>query len=157
MPIYRCVSKTDAATSEAAAQLILDDTGGTVQHASAWPIIEESDHWRVPVFSTDGRASMPFPIGAVLPVDSRILTSEIDRQIHQFDLKERREFECWRRRTWMDIGNCDWSRIQPTMKATDIEIIRRESLKRQMELWNARITVLYTQSTRWHFQRNLTR
>ncbi len=43
------------------------------------------------------------------------------------------------------------------MKATDIEIIRRESLKRQMELWNARITVLYTQSTRWHFQRNLAR
>ena len=91
--VYRSVSKTEAATREAAAQFILNDTGGTVEHASGWPIIEEADHWRVPVFSTDGRASMPFPVGAVFPNDNRASNSEIDRQIHQFDLKERREFE----------------------------------------------------------------
>jgi hypothetical protein len=46
MPIYRNVLKTDAAAPEAAARFILDDTGGTVQHASAWSIIEEEDCWR---------------------------------------------------------------------------------------------------------------
>jgi hypothetical protein len=93
MPIYRTVSKSDAATPEAAAQFISEDAGGVVQYASAWPIIEEADHWRVPCFSSDGRASMPFPIGAVFPKDNRASNSEIDRQIHQFELKERREFE----------------------------------------------------------------
>ena len=84
MPIYRNVSKTDASTQEAAAQFILNDTGGTVQHASAWPIVEEEDCWRVPVFSTDGRASMPFPVGAVFPNDNRMSDAEIERQIKQF-------------------------------------------------------------------------
>jgi hypothetical protein len=84
MPIYRCVSKSDAATPDAAAKFILDETGGTVQPASAWPIIEESDHWRVPVFSADGHASMPFPIGAVFPNDNRMSDAEIERQIKQF-------------------------------------------------------------------------
>src|SRR5258705_2641675 len=84
MPIYRCVSKTDASTPEAAAQFILDDTGGAVQHASAWPIIEEEDCWRVAVFSMDGKASMPFPIGAVFPNDKRMADAEIERQIKQF-------------------------------------------------------------------------
>ena len=92
MPIYRCVSKTDAATQEAATQFILDDTGGAVMHASGFPVIDEGDHWRVPVFSSDGRAAMPFPVGAVFPADSRISNSEIDRQIRQFD-RERPEFE----------------------------------------------------------------
>ena len=55
MPIYRSVSNPDAATPEAAAQFILDDTGGTVQHASAWSIIEEEDCWRVSGFQF-GRA-----------------------------------------------------------------------------------------------------
>jgi len=84
MPIYRNVSKTDAPTQEAAARFILDDTGGTVQHASGWPIIEEADHWRVPCFSTDGPASMPFPVGAVFPNDSRMSDAEIERQVKQF-------------------------------------------------------------------------
>ena len=84
MPIYRCVSKTDAATPEAAVQFILDDTGGSVMHATSFPVIEEQDCWRVPVFSTDGKASMPFPVGAVFPVDHRVSDSEIDRQIKQF-------------------------------------------------------------------------
>ena len=35
MPIYRLVSKADAATPEAAAEFIRQDTGGQVQHASA--------------------------------------------------------------------------------------------------------------------------
>ena len=84
MPIYRCVSKSDAATPEAAAQFILDDTGGVVQYASAWPIIEEADHWRVPCFSLDGHAAMPFPVGAVFPNDSRMSDAEIERQVKQF-------------------------------------------------------------------------
>jgi hypothetical protein len=91
--VHRLVSKSDAPTPEAAAEFIRQDTGGAVQHATAWPIIEEADHWRVPCFSSDGRASMPFPIGAVFPKDNRASNSEIDRQIRQFDLKERREFE----------------------------------------------------------------
>jgi len=111
MPIYRCVLKSDAATPEAAAQFILDDTGGVVQHASAWPIIEEGDCWRVPVFSSDGRASIPFPIGAVFPVDHRAADSEIDRQIRQFD-RERPEFEsAGGRRTRMDVESRHGARI----------------------------------------------
>ena len=108
MPTYRVVSKTDAATPEAAAKFILDDTGGVVQHASSWPIIEEGDCWRVPVFSTDGKASMPFPVGAVFPKDNRASNSEIDRQIHQFDLKERRELTA--RVQMVRAGN--WARQQ---------------------------------------------
>ena len=84
MPIYRTVVKTDAATPESAVQFILDDTGGVVQYASAWPIDEEEDCWRVPVFSSDGRASMPFPLGAVFPNDNRMSDAEIERQIKQF-------------------------------------------------------------------------
>ena len=38
MPIYRCASKSDATAPEAAAQFILDDTGGAVQYGSTWPI-----------------------------------------------------------------------------------------------------------------------
>src|ERR1051326_195985 len=93
MPVYRTVSKNDAVTAEAAAKFILDATGGVVQHASAWPIVEEENCWRVPVFSTDGKASIPFPVAAVFPGDNRASNSEIDRQVHQFDLKERREFD----------------------------------------------------------------
>ena len=84
MPVYRTVSKTDASTPEAAAKFILDDTGGVVQYASAWPIIEEEDCWRVPVFSSDGKTSMPFPIDAVFPNDNRMSDAEIERQIKQF-------------------------------------------------------------------------
>ena len=84
MPIYRLVLKSDATTPGAAAEFIRQDSGGTVQHASGWSIIEEADHWRVPCFSSDGRASMPFPIGAVFPNDNRLSDTEIERQINQF-------------------------------------------------------------------------
>jgi hypothetical protein len=84
MPIYRNVLKADADTPDSAVQFILDDTGGVVQYASAWPIVEEEDCWRVPVFSTDGKASMPCPIGAVFPNDNRMSDGEIERQIKQF-------------------------------------------------------------------------
>jgi len=84
MPIYRNVSKTDASTPEAAAQFILDDTGRQVQRAQGFDVIDEGDHWRVPVFSTDGHASMPFPVGAVFPNDNRMSDAEIERQIKQF-------------------------------------------------------------------------
>jgi hypothetical protein len=90
MPTYRCVSKSDAATPEAAAEFIRQDTGGVVQYASAWPILDEEDCWRVPVFSMDGHAAMPFPVGAVFPTDNRMSEAEIEKQISQF---ERPEFE----------------------------------------------------------------
>ena len=93
MPVYRTVSKSDAATPELACDFIRQDTGGAVGHASGFPVIDDGDCWRVPVFSMDGQAAMPLPRGAVFPVDHRIADSEIDRQIHQFDLKERTEFE----------------------------------------------------------------
>jgi hypothetical protein len=94
MPVYRTVSKSDAATAEAASQFILDDTGGAVQHAKAFPVIEEVDCWRVPVFSADGHAVMPLPRGAVFPKDNRMSDAEIIRQENLFKegLKERREF-----------------------------------------------------------------
>ena len=87
MPIYRCVSKTDASTPEAAAEFIRQDTGGAVTQSSGFAVIDEGDCWRVPVFSMYGRAAMPFPVGAVFPNDSRMSDSsdsEIDRQIGQF-------------------------------------------------------------------------
>jgi len=92
MPVYRTVSKSDAATAEAAAEFIRQDTGGAVTHASGFAVIDEGDCWRVPVFSMDGHAAMPFPVGAVFPVDHCVSNSEIDRQIRQFD-RERPEFK----------------------------------------------------------------
>ena len=97
MPVYRTVSKNDAATPELACDFIQQDTGGAVMHATAFPVIEEVDCWRVPVWSSDGRAAaMPLPRGAVFPSDCRLSEKEIDKQINQFDnsgLKERRAFE----------------------------------------------------------------
>ena len=37
-----------------------------------------------PVFSSDGRASMPFPIGTAFPNDNRMSDAEIERQVKQF-------------------------------------------------------------------------
>lgn len=93
MPVLRTVSKNDAITSRAAAQFILDDTGGAVMHATGFSIIEEDECWRVPVFSADGHASMPLPRGAVFPKDNRMSDAEIIRQENLFKegLKERRE------------------------------------------------------------------
>jgi hypothetical protein len=62
MSIYRTVSKTDAATPEQAAEFIRQDTGGQVNYDPTFPVIEEDDHFRVPVFSTDGRAAMPLSV-----------------------------------------------------------------------------------------------
>jgi hypothetical protein len=64
MYIYRKVLKTDAATPEAAAEFIRQDTGGVVMHETGFPVIEEGDCWRVLVFSMDGHGSMPLPHGA---------------------------------------------------------------------------------------------
>jgi len=112
MPIYRLVLKSDAATPEAAAQFISDDTGGAVMHASGFAVIDEGDHWRVPVFSLDGRAAaMPLPRGAVFPSDCRLSEKELDRQINQFDNskpKERHGFEgAGPRGTRLDLGRSD--------------------------------------------------
>ena len=84
MPVYREVLKTDAATPEAAIEFIRQDTGGQVQRAQGFEVVDGGDHWRVPVFSTDGKASMPFPVGAVFPNDNRMSDAEIERQIKQF-------------------------------------------------------------------------
>jgi hypothetical protein len=66
-------------------------------HASGFAVIDEGDHWRVPVFSLDGRAAaMPLPVSANFPSDCRLSEKELDRQINQFgnsELKERRAFE----------------------------------------------------------------
>jgi len=62
MPVYRSVLKVDAATKEAAVQFILDDTGGAVMHDVAFPVVDEGDSWRVPVFSLDGRPSAPLHV-----------------------------------------------------------------------------------------------
>ena len=84
MPIYRNVSKTHAATPEAAAEFIRQDTGGIVMDATAFPVIEEEDCWRVPVYSTDGHATMPLPHGAVFPKNNCLSDAEIHRQINMF-------------------------------------------------------------------------
>jgi hypothetical protein len=90
---YRTVSKNDAATPELACEFIRQDSGGVVAHASGLAVVDEGDCWRVPVWSSDGRAaSMPLPLGAVFPSDSRLSEKELDRQINQFGI-ERREFE----------------------------------------------------------------
>jgi hypothetical protein len=89
---YRLVPIEYAKSGPDAESYVVADTGGQVIPI-AGKTKEVEGGWRVEVYSTDGRASMPFPIGAVFPVDNRISNSEIDRQIHQFDLKERPEFE----------------------------------------------------------------
>src|SRR5258708_2511276 len=62
MPIYRVVSKTDAATPEQAAEFIRRDTGGQVNYDPTFPIIEEEDCFRIPAWSADGRAAMPLSV-----------------------------------------------------------------------------------------------
>ena len=82
--MYRTVFKSDAATPELACEFIRQETGGQVQRAQGYDVIDEGDHWRIPVFSTDGRASIPFPVGALFPNDNRMSDAEIERQIKQF-------------------------------------------------------------------------
>src|SRR5258708_13804336 len=62
MAVYRSVLKADAATKEAAVQFILDDSGGAVMDDLAFPVIDEGNSWRVPVFSLDGRPSAPLHV-----------------------------------------------------------------------------------------------
>jgi hypothetical protein len=88
---HRLVSKTEAATPDAACEAIRLETGGQVQHAQGFEVVDEGDHWRVPVFSTDRHASMPMlPHGAVFPGNNCLSATEIEKQISQF---ERPEFE----------------------------------------------------------------
>ena len=82
--VHRLVSKSEASTAEAAIEFIRQDTGGQVQHAQGFEVVDEGDHWRVPVFSLDGHASMPLPHGAVFPKDNRMSNADIERQINQF-------------------------------------------------------------------------
>jgi len=62
MPIYGAVSKSEAATPEAAVEFLLRDTGGAVQWDTTFPIIEEEDCFRIPAWSADGRAAMPLSV-----------------------------------------------------------------------------------------------
>ena len=85
MIVYRNVSKTDATSAEAACEAIRLETGGQVQRAQGFDVIDEGDCWRVPVFSTDGHpGGMPLPNGAVFPKDNRMSDAEIEMQIKQF-------------------------------------------------------------------------
>ena len=81
MAVYRTVSKTDATTPEAAAEFIRHDTGGQVNYDSTFPVIEEEDHFRVPVFSMDGRAAMPLSVVRAL--------ATLGKDADGNDLKER--------------------------------------------------------------------
>ncbi len=85
MAVYRTVSKTDATTPEAAAEFICHDTGGQVNYDPTFPVIEQEDHFRVPVFSMDGRAAMPLSVVRNLAI--------IGKDENGDDLKERSEFE----------------------------------------------------------------
>jgi hypothetical protein len=85
MPVYRGVLKADAATKEGAVQFILDDTGGAVMHDVAFPVIDEGDSWRVPVFSLDGRPSAPLHVVREL--------AKLGRDTNGDELKERDGFE----------------------------------------------------------------
>jgi hypothetical protein len=69
--IYRNVSKIDAATLELACEFIRQGTGGQVQRAEGFDVLDEGGYWRVPCFSLDGRASMPLPHGAVFPSEKK--------------------------------------------------------------------------------------
>lgn len=82
---------------------------------------EVEGEWRVEVYSTDGRASMPFPVGAVFPNDNRLSDAEIERQINQFGRGDDAR---------LDARDSDRLRISKTMKVTDIEIIRKEAHSR---------------------------
>jgi hypothetical protein len=85
MPTYRTVSRNEAATPEAAVEFIRLDTGGAVLHDTTFPVIDEVDYWRVPVFSLDGRSAMPLHAVRALAV----LGKDADGN----ELKEREEFE----------------------------------------------------------------
>src|SRR5882762_1316603 len=82
---YRIISKSDAATKELAVEFLLQDTGGAVQWDTTFPIIEEDDCFRIPVWSADGRAAMPLSVVRNLA----ILGKDADGN----DFKERSEFE----------------------------------------------------------------
>src|SRR6266478_2507775 len=51
---YWPVFKTQASTSEAAAEFVEQDTNGLVLYDSSWPIVETKDEFRVPVVRRDG-------------------------------------------------------------------------------------------------------
>ena len=78
---YRIISKSDAATKELAVEFLLQDTGGAVQWDTTFPIIEEDDCFRIPAWSTDGRAAMPLSVVRNLAI--------LGKDENGSDLKER--------------------------------------------------------------------
>ncbi len=88
MPVHRSVLKSDAATKEAAVQFILDDTGGAVMHDLAFPVIDEGDSWRVPVFSFDGHSGASTP-----PLHVVRELAKLGLDANGNELKERDGFE----------------------------------------------------------------
>ena len=85
MPVYRSVLKADASTPEQAAEFIRQDTGAQVNYDPTFPVIEEEDHFRVPVFSMDGRAALPLSVVRNLAI--------LGKNSDGSDLNERSEFE----------------------------------------------------------------
>src|SRR6267378_4916089 len=85
MPAYRIISKSEASTKEAAVEFLLQDSGGAVQWDTTFPIIEEEDCFRIPVWSADGRAAMPLSVVRNLAI--------LGKDENGNDLKERSEFE----------------------------------------------------------------
>jgi hypothetical protein len=79
---FRTVRSRDAHSAEQAEGFIVSETGGQVIPTGRTE--EVAGGWRVEVHSLDGRASMPFPVGAVFPNDSRMSDAEIERQVKQF-------------------------------------------------------------------------
>jgi|SRR5712664_3254509 len=88
MAVYRTVSKTDAATPEQAAEFIRQDTGGAVMHDVAFPVIDEGDSWRVPVFSFDGHSGASTP-----PLHVVRELAKLGLDANGKELKERDGFE----------------------------------------------------------------
>jgi hypothetical protein len=80
---HRLVPTEYAKSAADAEAYVVSDTGGQVI-----PITGKTQEvevgWRVDVYSTDGRASMPLPHGAVFPKDNRMSDAEIQKQINQF-------------------------------------------------------------------------
>ena len=88
MAVYRSVLKSDAATKEAVVQFILDDTGGAVMHDVAFPVIDEGDSWRVPVFSFDGHSG-----ASTAPLHVVRELAKLGLDANGNELKERDGFE----------------------------------------------------------------
>lgn len=54
-------------------------------HATAFPVIEVDNCWRVPVFSMDGKGHAPLPLAPVFPGKTGLSEAELARQEGLFE------------------------------------------------------------------------